>query len=246
MHHSAIKTCFDRAAKTYDASSLVQQQVGGRLIGLLKNIRCEFNKALDLGCGSGLTTQLLMNTMTFNSMTAIDISNNLIEIAQERLTQPNIHLKIANYDELETIDPFFDLIFSNMSLQWSDDFNLLLKKISNHLLSSGVFAFSIPVVGTFCELQSISRNEYYTHQEVIASLREAGFICVKVLTEEYVNQYDSAFAALKAIKAMGANFLLNKTVQSLQSKRYIDRLYMPVHTVPTLTYQVGFYIARRG
>ena len=246
MRNSTIKLCFDRAAKTYDAYSSVQQLVGIKLIDMLQQQQTRFANVIDLGCGTGITTQVLANSVSMASLTAIDISNDLISIAHSRLKNTNMDVMVSDYDELTNAGRSFDLIFSNMSLQWSQNFPYLLEKLYQRLTVDGILAFTIPLVGTFCELQPESRNEYWSHTSILALLKSSGFEYKKTLTQNYLNHYDTPVAALKAIKATGANCLLQKTTRSLQNKHYIDKIYRPIHPSPTLTYQIGFYIVKKG
>lgn len=240
-----IKNCFNRAAKTYDAHSLTQQDACSLLINALKPIKSNFNTMIDLGCGSGLSTQLLTKSFQYKKLSAIDISDELMVIAQQRLKHVPVDFLNMDFNFLNQLHTQWDLVFSNMSLQWSHSFKNLLQIVLQQLTTSGIFAFSIPLSGTFCELKSNARNHYYTHDAVIEDLSQNGLECLNSFTQQYVNYYDSAISALKAIKATGANHLFNKTIKSLKSRSYIHEIYQSSQTASTLTYQIGFYIAKR-
>lgn len=56
----------------------------------------------------------------------------------------NINTFKLNFDkDLELISGNYDLVFSNMSFQWSQNLELLIKNISNKLNNRAILAFSI-------------------------------------------------------------------------------------------------------
>ena len=102
------------------------------------------NTCYDLGCGPGNSTILLKERFPNAAIIGIDSSSNMLKKATANY--PNIHFfkqDIATFESLEKID----CIFANASLQWIDNHDLLLPKLSKILkilTGSGVLAIQMP------------------------------------------------------------------------------------------------------
>jgi malonyl-CoA O-methyltransferase len=246
VHNSHIKTCFDRAAKSYDLYNQTQVSVGCDLISAIIQRQNSFKSVLDLGCGSGLITQKLAYQISCAEFLALDISHELISLAQDRLKDSNVSFLHSDYDVYDIQHETFDLIFSNMALQWSSNLSILLLRLSKALSRTGILAFSIPLAGTFCELNSHARNPYVTHEDLLLKFKDLELNCQLSFTKQYVNEYDSPLAALRAIKATGANYLYAKNAKTLRSARHLRDIYVGNHDFPTLTYHIGYYFLQKG
>src|SRR5262249_1998089 len=150
-----------QAEETYDDNCQVQREIGNRLIELVVNDRREFQRIIDLGCGTGLVTAQLANQINYRDFHAIDIADLLLAKAKERLAHHSIQTYSAYFDRLPTYDFSFDLVFSNMALQWSRCLIASLTCFASLLTPGGLFAFSIPLPGTFNELKPYFSLQYF-------------------------------------------------------------------------------------
>ena len=102
---------------------------------------------LELGCGTGIHAQMIASHGL--SVLGIDLSPEMIRLAQDRLTPLNI-----SSDKLDLIsgdvrtfrsDRRFDVVtslFHVLSYQLTDDdVNSMLKTVSHHLVNGGLFIF---------------------------------------------------------------------------------------------------------
>ncbi|MBA3661146.1 MAG: methyltransferase domain-containing protein [Gammaproteobacteria bacterium] len=244
MHSKhALKNHFNRAAETYDASSVIQKAAGHCLVNKIKQHVINAPHIIDLGCGSADFTEHLAAFMTYDKFYAIDIAEKLLEKAKSRLRYVPIQFFLADYDCFHFPLLAFDLIVSNMALQWSIDFPAILQRIHLHLKSQGIVAFSLPLQETFQELPIQCRNGLPTVNHILNQLRAANLIVIDYATDKRLLQFDTWVAALKHIKATGANYIVHKKDKSLSRTFPFEKT---ATENPKLTYQLGYFIAQRS
>ena len=74
-------------------------------------------RVLDIGCGTGLT--LVLATERGARVAGIDVTDGLLEIAQERL--PAADLRVADMETLPFADESFDVVLGVNSFQFAGD-----------------------------------------------------------------------------------------------------------------------------
>lgn len=109
-----------------------------RLIGVV-----EGKTVLDAGCGEGYLSRLLAGKGA--NVTAIDFSDRMIELAEERTTsKESIQYEQANLENLTHFsDDRFDAVVSNMVIQDVSDLTKTLNELYRVLKSGGHVVFSI-------------------------------------------------------------------------------------------------------
>ena len=101
----------------------------------------EVRSAVDIGCGPGNSTELLVERFAGATVRGLDSSPNMIEAARKRL--PQVQFDIADIDSWNDEGPF-DLIFANAVLQWVPDHATLLPSLVNKLAAGGSLAIQMP------------------------------------------------------------------------------------------------------
>ena len=97
--------------------------------------------AVDLGCGPGNSTELLVERFPGTRVVGVDTSDAMLDTARQRL--PGCRFEqgdIASW----TPDTPPDLIYANASLQWVPDHEALVPRLLGHLAPAGVLAIQIP------------------------------------------------------------------------------------------------------
>lgn len=77
-------------------------------------------KSIDLGCGTGEQTVLLVDKFKHATFTGIDSSLEMLGKAKY-LRSDRLKFKHQTIEEFISTDESWDLIFSNAALQWSDN-----------------------------------------------------------------------------------------------------------------------------
>jgi trans-aconitate 2-methyltransferase len=97
--------------------------------------------AIDIGCGPGNSTQLLVERFANATVRGLDSSADMIEAARQRL--PQVRFDTADIDTWNEPGPF-DVIFANAVLQWLPDHATLLPALASRLTQGGSLAIQMP------------------------------------------------------------------------------------------------------
>ena len=100
---------------------------------------------VDLGCGTGIFTFLLEH-LNPKSITGIDLSAEMLEIAKEKAAEKSSRAIFFQCDALdcaERIDEAVDFVFSSTTSHYIRDLGALLKNVYGILKPGGVAVFSV-------------------------------------------------------------------------------------------------------
>lgn len=234
-----LRHYFNKAAMRYDQHSSIQQQAGLTLIEQIKIHRTSIQQIIDLGCGTGATTEKLAQALHHRVFYAIDIADQLLEQAKSRLLPLGICLLTADFEEYNPSGLVFDLVFANMALQWSSNFPAVCTRIYSMLENNGLLAFSIPLIGTLVELSDFAVNPFFNSQQIIKFLQQAGYKNIDFHCQTLTSHFDSLHSALRSIKAVGANYVSQK------KQGTFDKSILIQQKSYTLTYNLGYFIAEK-
>jgi malonyl-CoA O-methyltransferase len=245
-HKQKIRHCFNKAALSYDENSTMQQLIGQKLIAWLNDYQLPIKNIIDLGCGSGIVTEQLLKQYPSNDayhdqpahLYAIDIADQLLLQAQKRLANYPIQLQEQDFEEFNYHPIKFDLVFSNMALQWGLNLQKTFATIYDHLTQHGTLVFSLPLTGTFAELTHAQVNCFYSLQEIHLLLAQTGFTHIEYQQENLTMHFDSAINLLKSIKAVGANYVFAKRHHGLRKS-------LLQQTSDSIIYHVGYVLAKK-
>lgn len=147
MFKERIQQNFNRAARTYDSVSAIQLQSAQHLVACLKQQipTLDPNHVIDIGSGTGFVINELHHHHPNCHYIANDISTDMLERAAINLSNVK-HLSLQPGDAETIIIPEVDLIISNLSFQWFNNFTHTLKRFWD---KTNVLAFTTIADGTF-------------------------------------------------------------------------------------------------
>ena len=97
---------------------------------------------IDIGCGPGNSTQVLVNRWPKARITGLDSSSSMIKKAKQDYPDQEWILSDAlTYDYKIK----YDIVFSNAAIQWIPNHEDLLKKFHRMLSNNGLIAVHIPL-----------------------------------------------------------------------------------------------------
>ncbi|MFJ2485855.1 trans-aconitate 2-methyltransferase [Pseudomonas sp. NPDC087639] len=96
---------------------------------------------VDIGCGPGNSTELLVQRFAGAKVSGLDSSPDMIDAARKRL--PQLQFDVAEIDQWADEGPF-DVIFANAVLQWVPDHASLLPALAGKLSAGGSLAIQMP------------------------------------------------------------------------------------------------------
>ncbi len=230
LDKAKIRQSFAAASLTYDGAAELQRTVGTELLAAIdiENLTGTF---LDLGCGTGfLTAGLLARART---IIALDIALSMLQVTRKKLLGvPNVAYICADAEQLPLAGHIVDGVFSNLALQWSINLEAVCTDIKRVLKPGGRLVFSIFGPRTLQELKAAWAevddfnhvNEFYSEQQLLHSLRLAGYADIKVETRVYQSNYDSVLALMKELKHLGAHNVLAGRNKSITTRATLQRM----------------------
>ena len=126
-------------------------------------------KVLDLGCGNGNATALLIERFPDAEYTLVDVSEEMIKIGRERFSaKPNIHFVQEWLQALSFPASRFDLVVAGLSLHHleGEEKARLFEKIHRWLEKGGCF---------ICTDLFVEKTDEPLHSEVLQTWRKAAF-----------------------------------------------------------------------
>lgn len=243
-----IRTSFNKASKTYDRHCCVQKDTAAALCNAIYNYSDNYNRVADFACGTGISTKFITSLLRFNKLYAVDFAEKLLAVAQRKLSHSGIEWILSDYNKKLFPSDLLSLVVCNLGLQWSLDLPYTIKLFHQYLKKNGVLAFSIPLSGTLCEMQSSYRNYSYKYNEVIRVLQQSQFELFDFRKTFMIKDFSSAIEAIKSIKAVGANCPSSQgrtqLRHALMQKEKIENVFLNTDNI-TLTYNMGIFLAKK-
>jgi len=226
----AVRRAFGRAAPTYDAAAVLQREVGARLAERLDYVRLAPDAILDAGCGTGQALGELAVRYPRARVVGIDLAYPMVRAARERVRRsrslfdrllapvraksrgPAPALVCADVNALPFAGVAFDLVWSNLALQWVNDVPRALAEFRRAMKVGGLVLFSTFGPDTLKELRTaFARADAHTHTNRFVDMHDlgdmlvhAGFADPVMEMEPITLTYDRPLALLAELKAIGA------------------------------------------
>jgi len=99
-------------------------------------------RAVDIGCGPGNSTELLIRRWPEATVSGFDNSPEMVAAARERL--PGVQFEVTDAANWRAQGPAPDLLFSNAVFQWVPDHARVLPALVQQLASGGWLAVQMP------------------------------------------------------------------------------------------------------
>jgi len=158
IHTGRVRRSFSKASDSYDEHAVLQREIGDRLLGHLDFTKLEPKRILDIGCGTGYFTRLLRGKYKKADITALDLSESMLASTRKghgrRLPWHGKHHHTSgNAACLPFKSGSFDLVCSNLAMQWVPEPELMLKEMRRVLAPGGLILFSTFGRRTLIELR---------------------------------------------------------------------------------------------
>jgi len=218
---------FGCAAVNYHREAEVQWQVANGLMASLqpwKNILPR-GPLLEIGCGTGFLTELLIGEFPGREMVISDASPQMLKQVRENVpTSDTIDLRQLNVDTYTPEEEKYSLICSNFTVQWFEDVISGLKKLVRSLKPGGILLVSFPGNKSFPEWWNnclelglpFTANPLPDVEEVVIKLSLEP-VQVDFYEDTITQNFESAFEFFKHLKNVGAS--ANLTGKSLTPKQ---------------------------
>ncbi len=158
IQRTLVQHSFSRACVHYDEHAVLQREVGYRLLAHLNFTKIEPERILDIGCGTGYFTRLLVEKYKNAEVTACDLSEKMVQHTRchhrrRMLWHGKRHHAIADACGLPFADESFDLVTSNLTMQWVVQPKEMVMEMRRVLRPGGLILFSTFGRRTLSELR---------------------------------------------------------------------------------------------
>ena len=169
---------------------------------------------LDLGCGTGAGAAALKRRFPRARVIAADIAPGMLQQARRRSRWwRRFEAVEADAHALPFGPGCFDLVFTNLMLQWADPLDLALQEIRRVLAPGGLLLASSFGPESLQELRAawaevdsaVHVNHFVDVHDFGAALQRAGFIEPVLDVDRHRHWYGEVASLMRSIKAIGAH-----------------------------------------
>lgn len=230
----AVRRSFDRAASSYDAAAVLQQEVCRRMDERLELIKLAPAQILDAGSGTGNALPMLRARYPRARIMALDIAPAMLREARARVRTPwwksfaqtPGQFACGDIEHLPLAARRVDLVWSNLALQWVNDPAQAFAEFHRVLAPGGLLMFSTFGPDTLKELrEAFSSVDRYTHVSRFVDLHDIGDILVErgfadpvMDMEPFTLTYSDVRALMRDLKAIGAHNATRDRAQGLTGR----------------------------
>lgn len=200
-----VAHAFSRAAPHYDALAIAQRQMGQRLWDSLPATACN---VLDMGCGTGYWTQRLAMRYPNAPVTGLDLASGMLSQARQRYGD-GINWQQGDAAALPFSEQAFDLVFSNLAIQWCLNISAVMDELYRVLRPGGQVVLTTLLPGTLKEIAfAWQRPEALLQTPNQANVEwaivESGFTTTRKTATYERFYYSDVNAVMASIKGVGA------------------------------------------
>lgn len=170
MDKRLIADRFARALPTYDKQAVVQKQVAITLVDCLAGSVGEGRRVVELGCGTGLYSRLLLERLKPSVLWLNDLAPESEQYVAPLLGE-NVWFVHGDAEQF-VIPSGMDVITACSVLQWFDDVPRFFRRCANALSAGGILALSTYLPGTLPELAHLTGQglDYVKSEDILAML----------------------------------------------------------------------------
>ena len=176
------KSTFNQQADTYDEDINGQHARTLYPVLLSKLAHIPFQRALDLGCGTGEMMKMLLQVDDQRELYGIDLSEKMLSVAESKLSG-KVRLVLGDSEHLPFADNFFDVVYCNDSFHHYPAPENVIREVQRVLKPGGTFLIGDcwqPLVGraimNFYMRHSKEGDVKIYSKEEMVSLLSQGFL----------------------------------------------------------------------
>lgn len=253
----AVAASFGAASGRYEAAAWLQGLVRAELLSRIEALPAPPRAVLDLGAGTGLAALAMKRRFRRARVTAADIAAPMLQVARRRSRfWRRIHCIEADARALPFEDGAFDLVFSNLMLQWLHPPDAALAEMRRVLRPGGLLLLSSFGPETLQELRAawlaaddgVHVNEFVDMHDLGSALHRAGFAEPVLDCDRHLRHYADARALMRELKDLGAHNVDARRARGLTGRGAFTRMLdaYEAHRVPAglpVTWQVVYVTA---
>ena len=223
-----VRRAFSRAASSYQAAAVLQQEVAKRLLESLDYLEDRQPQVvLDIGSGPAYSTAVMKKRWPKAQVIALDLAMPMLVEARKQAGWWRPFSRVcADARALPLADNSVDVIFSNLCLQWVEDLPAVFAGFRRVLKPGGLLVCSTFGPDTLVELR-----EAFAHADDTAhvsnfvqiaqfgdALMMAGFRNPVLDRDLFTLTYDDLPALMRELKAIGATNAMSSRRHTLTGR----------------------------
>jgi len=215
-----IRAAFEASADRYDAVAVVQREIGSRLLERLELLKMVPGTILDLGSGTGQCTHALGQRYPQARIVALDLAEAMLHHTRRRFgwwqRRRRGHAFVSgDAENLPFADASFDMLFSNLTVQWCNDLEQTFSEFRRVLKPGGVLFYTTLGPDTLQELRaSWATVDERVHVNTFLDLHDVGDAMLRaglaepVMDMEHITlTYRDSLTLMRDLKELGAHNL---------------------------------------
>jgi malonyl-CoA O-methyltransferase len=237
-----LQHSFGRAAAGYSEVAVLQRESESRLLEQLEVLEERVPaRVLDVGSGPGRASGFMKGRWPASEVVALDIALPMLGLVPRhtRFWRP-VRRVCGEAAKLPFADASFDLIFSNMCLQWVPDLPVALAEFRRVLRPQGLLLFTSFGPDTLSELREayLAAGESQPPLSPLAAIQQigdalisAGFRNPVLERENFQLTYPDTMALLRELRAIGAGDARNLRPRGLGGRGRRARMIAAYETM---------------
>ncbi len=197
---------FDKACATYEGAAELQLLAARSLAQRVLEIPWTQPRVLEIGCGTGYLTQLLLPQLP-GQWLITDIAPAMLQSTRHRFNEGSAHFRLLDGANPDLPALSVDLIVSNLAAQWFDDLRGALHRLAHCLTPGGRLMLTLLGRESLSQWRAAVADTGYragtpafpTAQGLAGMLPQS-----RVSSQSVTLSYQNARAYLKSLKAIGA------------------------------------------
>jgi len=256
---AVIKERFSKAAGLYDRYADHHRLIAGRLMDFAPQ-SVFAGPILEIGCGTGILTEKLLEFYPDSPLIALDISPTMIHRCQSKLNySKRVSFLVTDAEMYCGQANRFSLVVSSCSLQWFHDRQRFIDSIYTMLPAGGSCLMAIPVRGMLYELEescifgarkTMRQLDLDNENKWINRFINSGMDISLSSVESVACRYENPLEVLKAIRGIGAGIeqnsdLLNPGDMRKMMEYYLKHFRIDSYGTVSSTYRVLYVLGRK-
>lgn len=236
-----VRRSFERAAATYDAGAVLQNEICRRMLERLDYIKLEPEWVIDAGSGTGNAVAGLLARFPRARVLAVDLALAMVHRARLRRSWwrrlldgrgGRLAAVCGDIENLPVVSAAAGLVWSNLTLQWVNEPQRAFAEMRRVLAPGGLLMFSSFGPDTLRELRAaFAGADAHTHVNRFIDMHDIGDFLIAqgfadpVMDMEYITlTYADVRDLMRDLKTIGArNVTLGRPV-ALSGKSLLARV----------------------
>jgi malonyl-CoA O-methyltransferase len=228
-----VRQAFGRAAKSYEAHAVLQDEVQQRLQERLDDARLEPQRVLDIGSGTARGTAALRKRYPKAQTIALDMAMPMLRAAKKHSGWLRPFSRVcADTETLPFTEASIDLLHSSLCLQWCGNLDAVFDEFRRVLRPKGLVLFSTFGPETLCELRHAFAevdatphvSRFLDIHQIGDALLAAGFRDPVLERDTFTLTYTDVLGLMRELRAIGATNADTARARGLTGKARFERV----------------------